>query len=381
MKKILILLFLGLWILSACQTPEEETPTTENISTLEQEELHSSYVLWYGRHHYQDQKEYFYHTATGLKIRFYGRIFQIDMRLEQKKQNIYYSIAKDNEPLIDAEVYIQTEQEQSFTIEFDTYAIHEVEMVKRSEPQDGVTSIVKLSTNGYFLEPEVNADQPHFLIIGASGISGHGALGSQGQPRTTANSSSLHAFGYLTAVYFEGSYEFVANSGWGLAFGFNDTSGEENIAKAYLSVGIDSAEHIIDVPYVSEKIPDYIIVNIGGNDYSAVINKLTSFDKTDKVLEFKQAVADFILKLREDAPEAHIFWTMTDGSLNGTAASQVIAQLAPEDQAYVHVTVIKQVGEDGDPVGANNHASYLTHQKSAQIIIDMILTIEQDQAS
>lgn len=28
--------------------------------------------------------------------------------------------------------------------------------------------------------------------------------------------------------------------------------------------------------------------------------------------------------------------------------------------------------EDGDPKGANNHASYVTHQKSAQNIVDVL---------
>jgi hypothetical protein len=378
MKLGLIMVLMLSLILIGCTESQEPTPTSpDQVSLLEYEDLHSTYVEWYGRHHYQNESEYFYHTATGMKIRFYGRVFQIELGLEQKVQDIYYSIGKDGEELLDAEVYVQTTNQTTFTIEFDTYDFHTIEIVKRSEPQDGITSVTKISTNGYFIESEIDEIKPHFLIIGASGISGHGALGTQGQPRTTANSSSLHAFGYLTAAHFEGTYEFIANSGWGLAFGYNDPSGEENIAKAYDVVGIDSAEHLVSTPYTSSLVPDYIIINIGGNDYSAVINKLTSFDKTEKIIEFKEAVANFILTLREDAPEAHIFWTMTEGSLNGTAASQVIAQLPVSDQAYVHIVVIKQVGEDGDPIGANNHASYITHQKSAQILIDQILLLQQ----
>lgn len=191
-------------------------------------------------------------------------------------------------------------------------------------------------------------------------------------PRTTENSSSLHSFGYLTASHFNATYEFVSNSGWGLAFGFNDITGKHNIFKAYDSIGISANQEVLDISYNHIKVPDVVIVNIGGNDYSAVINKLSGFDKEDKINEFKDKVSTFILKLRQDAPRAHIFWTMTEGSFNGTAASQVINLLDKEDLKYVHVVIIKKVGEDGDPIGANNHSSYITHMKSSENLIEAI---------
>jgi len=375
MKKLMVLLILLTLGLFGCVETNEPTHP-DQVNRLSEEQLNSTYIDWYGRHIYQQDRMYFYHTATGLKVRFYGRVLRISFHLEMKRHDIYYSVSKDGSDLLTEEPFIQKNADDVYEISFESYGLHTVELVKRSEPEDGITSITQLETNGYFVEKEV-IERPHFLIIGASGISGHGALGTEGKPRTTANSSSLHSFGFLTAQAFDGTYEFVANSGWGLAFGFNDTSGEVNIQKAYEDIGIDSSQHLIGIPYTHEVIPDYIIVNIGGNDYSAVINKLSGFDKTEKIQEFKESVGNFILKLRQDAPEAHIFWTMTEGSLNGTAASQVIAQLSLEDQTYVHVIVIKQVGEDGDPEGANNHASYITHQKSAQIIIDAIEEINR----
>ena len=373
MTKIWILL-LGLgFVLSGCSVePVIEEPTEESIKVLEKSELNSSYIEWYGRHAYQNEREYFYHTATGFRLEFYGRVIDIELRLEDKNHDIYYSYAKDGEDLLTSGVFVQSEFESTLRIEFDTYDHHVVELVKRSEPEDGLTSLHRISTNGYLKEVTIPEDQPHFLLIGASGISGHGALGSPGQARTTENSSSLHAFGYLTAAHFEGSYEFVSNSGWGLAFGYNDVSGEDNIVKAYDYIGIDPDQQIIDITYDHTKRPDFIIINIGGNDYTAVINKLSGFAKTEKILEFKAAVADFIFKLREDAPEAHILWTMTEGSQNGTAANEVINQLSALDKAFVHMVIIKQVGDDGDLAGANNHASFITHQKSTQLLIDVI---------
>lgn len=373
-KLVLAILLLTSLVLTGCETETPPIiPIEPKVSSLDKEELTSDYVSWYGRHQTVGDYEYFYHTATGFMVNFTGRIVDITLSLSDKNNDIYFSLAKDDQALLDGEVLVLSEEQQTFQITFDTYGDHKIQLVKRSEPEDGVTSLVSLVTNGEFNKITKDSTAPHFLLIGASGISGHGALGSEGQRRTTENSSSLHSFGYLTAVQFGGTYEFVSNSGWGLAFGYNDTSGETNINKAYDYIGIDANQDLIDVEYDHSVVPDIIIVNIGGNDYTSVINKLSGFAKEDKINEFKDAVAEFILKLREDAPEAHIFWTMTTGSLNGAAAASVFALLDPADQAFVHMVIIKNVGEDGDPEGADNHCSYFTHQRSADLIATAIL--------
>ncbi len=378
MKKRSILIILMGIFLSACQV--NDTPLIPDVTqtkTLESNQLTSDFVVWFGRHTYLNEQVYYYHTATGFKVEFYGRLIEIEMKLENKQNDIYYSISKNGEDILEGDVFVQSDALENIIIEFDSFDHHTLEVIKRSEPEDGVTSIQRITTNGYFKTVTTDDDHPHFLIMGASGISGHGALGQQGQPRTTENSSSLHAFGYLSARAFNGSVEFVSSSGWGLRFGFNDLSGQDNIARAYDYVGIDPSREIINIEHDHGiNVPDYIIINLGGNDYNAVINKLTGFARTEAILEFKEAVAAFILELRKNAPEAHIIWTMTSGSQNGSAAKEVILLLDDIDQAFVHVVVIQQVGQGGDPIGANQHASYETHQKSAQNIIDLINQIK-----
>ncbi|MCF7926995.1 MAG: hypothetical protein K9L74_05420 [Candidatus Izimaplasma sp.] len=370
MTSKLISLFLILFILVGCQTTPEEAPKTTTINHLEKETLTSDLITWYGRHHIKQDKAYFYYPGTGFKVSFIGNIVTIKLSLDQKHSNIYFSLAKDNEPLLDGATIVLSESEQTIDITFDTFGEHTIELVKRSEGQDGNTSLISLTTDGKFIANETTS-APHFLLIGASGLSGNGALGLPKAPRTTKNSSCLHSFGYLTAKQFNGDFEFVSNSGWGLAFGYNDKTGINNIQKAYNHMGINAHEEIVDSLYTASIKPDIIIVNIGGNDYSAVINNLSGFEREKKIAEFKRAVAEFIVQLREDAPEAHIFWTMTDGSQNGRAAESVINLLSEKDKPFVHLVVINSVGQDG-PEGANNHASYETHQSSAAILVEAI---------
>ena len=365
----------ALFLLTSCQAEEIDPEPEEKVNLLSGTLLADHYIAWYGRTEYKQDRMYFYHTATGFKVRFYGRVVQLTLSLTDKNNDIYFSIAKDGESLLDCDVIVLSDFEETYQVSFETYDEHELEVVKRSEPEDGITSLKSVSTNGEFLEITPDEDRLHFLIVGASGISGHGALGSAGEPRTTENSSSLHSFGYLTAMHYGGSWEFVSNSGWGLKYGYNDRSGNVNIYEAYQYVGIDNHQDLIETPYDHHKVPDVVIVNIGGNDWNAVIRNYAGFEQQEKIDAFKAQVATFILTLREDAPFTHVIWTMTAGSNNGQAAVDVINLLDPEDKAFVHVVVIKQVGEDGDPVGADNHASYVTHQKSAQNIIDILDTL------
>lgn len=375
-KYQVLLLFSCALLVTSCGTTSSYSNSLSSDSTvlqvfhLEKEALVSEYIEWYGRHESRNESEYFYHTATGFKISFFGRALDVNISLENRKNDIVYSVAKDGEDLLNAPIFVQNAT-TSLQITFETFGQHTVEIVKRSEPEDGVTSLKSVTTNGYFT-PVVKKDKSHFLLVGASGISGHGALGKPGEARTTLNSSSLHSFGYLSAHHFDASFEFVANSGWGIKYGFNDLSGVTNLYEAYDKVGIDANEKIVTTPYLHEKKADYIIVNAGGNDYSAVINKASGFDKEEKVRAFKSQVANMLLKFRADHPAAHIMWTMTAGSLNGTAASQVIAQFDVSDQQYMHIVIIEDVASNGDLAGANNHASYITHQRSAANIINEI---------
>lgn len=373
MKKIVIVMLMSLLVvLNACQIDEDTlVDDPDKVNELSQDLLSDTYIEWYGRTEYKNNDMYFYYTATGFKVKFYGRIVEFSLGVEDKNNDIYFAVAKDGELLTDSDVIVLEDDQQTFQVTYDSYDTHTLEVVKRSEPEDGITFVSSIKTNGEFLEIE-ETEQLHFLMVGASGISGHGALGTEGESRTTGNSSSLHAFGYLVAQHYNGSFEFVSNSGWGLKYGYNDRSGEVNIYEAYDYIGIDPNQDIVMTSYDHEKTPDVIIVNIGGNDYTSVINSYTGFEKQEKIDIFKTQVANFILKLRSDAPGAQIIWTMTSGSQNGTAAGEVINLLDDNDKSYVHLVIIKQVGEDGDPIGAHNHASYITHQKSAQNIIDTL---------
>jgi len=387
----LFLLSLFVFSLVACNQISSQTTTSTDsltsssipeVQVLSEDSLENTdYVRWIGRTSYDDvtKKMNFYYTGTGFTVTFFGTSLSISIdasNTSSSSRRPYFTMSLDEQVAPEGTVFYLTKAPTDLTlVEGLEEGIHTVTFLKRSEPTDSETAITNIETDGFFLSP-TEASNMKFLIIGGSGISGHGNLGTAGQARTTANSDSLQAFGYLTAKAFDGDFQFVSASGWGLVWGYNSSNrnGTVSIRDAFDKVGIGDNQELIDIDYdPTLYVPDYIIVNIGGNDFDSYISHLEGADLISAKAIFRAAVTEFCSTLHELYPNAYILWTHT-GSQNGTEASAAIGDLDPKHR-YTRVFEIKQVGEDGDPVGADGHAGLITHQKNADICVAIIQEI------
>jgi hypothetical protein len=338
-------------------------------------------IRWLGRTHFvsNEDKQYFYHTGTGFSIRFYGTSLTIEIHAtntDSSSKRPYFIVSLDDEIAPEGKVVYLTEATTSLTlVEGLEVGEHVITFLKRSEPIDSTTAISSIETDGYFLSPPP-ASLINVLILGGSGISGHGNLGIPNTARTTANSDSTQAFGYLTARALQAEFQFVAASGWGLKWGHNPSNrnGTVNIRTAFNTIGIQTNEELVDIPFDTQSfIPTYIIVNLGGNDFDAHIANLEGAAIGLAKAEFRAAVAEFVTTLHALYPQAIILWTHT-GSQNGVEADAAIGDVDPR-HTYVHVVVIPKVGSDGDLEGAAGHASVKTHQRTAIELVEFIQSI------
>lgn len=380
MKKISILFIVIIATFSflACKN---ENDSVVKRSSLSGQSLQSNYIKWNGRTEQKDNQVFFYHTASGFEVRFFGTELVAEFTTDNRtilNKYTQISVAVDNVDILDGNVIELSKSLETITLAKDLEnGEHSIKITKMSEPSDSSNSLKSLTTDGYFLSaPSLKNNK--FLIIGGSGISGHGALGSKGDARTTKNSSSLHAFGYLTARMFNADVQFVANSGWGVKYGFNQTDanrGEENLSTAIKYVGIDTSQKIIRTEYdMSKFIPSIIIINAGGNDFSDYINNAGSDYNTAKQ-SFRDEVKAMCSYLIEQYPNATILWTHTKNSNNGKEATSAIAELSNSINQNIHTVEIKQVGEDNLPEGANAHAGLKTHIANADILANKITAL------
>ena len=363
----------------------EEEPEVQNVNLLLAEDMLSAdkaYVKLEGRYDYTEPsgsdpgRINLYHTASGFTVQFTGTAlyaeFYSEITGDSQKHNPYYNVAVDDEVLpttAEDRTFCLTGGQQRITIvESLPYGEHTVKCLKMSEPYDALTSIVLMETDGSFVERDAAYDAGNFrfMFVCASGGSGHGSLGYSENGgnlgRTTANSSSLHAFNYLTARMFDADVQFVANSGWGVSY-----PKDRSILDVLDYSGITISNHVSGAQETAtwdhqRWIPDVIIFNIGGNDTTA-----NGFEKAT----YQKEVVQLVKRLHELYPKAYMIWTHTNSNA-GKYAVSALTDAGIMKESYIQVAIIPKVGADGT-VGANNHNSIATHIATADILKDTLV--------
>lgn len=355
--------------------PTERTPAKEE-SVLSGNKLNDEdFVHWIGRTQYDGERVYCYYTATGFTVNFTGTELKVTFNatnVQSDKNRPYFIASTDGEVAPEGKSFALTGKTQTVTVaENLTYGEHTVTVLKRSEPENSLTSVSKIETDGKFDKPAAHTGLK-FQILGGSGISGHGCLGQAGEEWTTQNSSSLNGFGYLAARAFGAETQFVSNSGMGLLWGYR---GVENLKTAYEATGL-IAEYNADGSTKAVKatgkwnhaswVPDVVIVNIGGNDWNSHINLLTDTARTQAETQFKDAVKELLTRIHTLYPEAKVVWTCNSTrSGNGALASEAVEKLDFKDK--IALTEISNA-----KYGADNHASAATQAENAKAVADKI---------
>ncbi|MDE5721982.1 MAG: hypothetical protein K2I30_04485 [Clostridia bacterium] len=377
---ILIIFLLSVTAFSACDNGRKGPPDGEEstVNVLEGGRLNdSSLIYWIGRREYsaQDKAVYIYYTATGFTVKFTGTKLEVTFKADNtssSKNRPYFVAMCDGQTAQQGFAFCLTEENQTVTVA-DTLknGTHTVTVQKRSEPENSLTAITAIKTDGEFKTPPKHTGLK-FQILGGSGISGHGCLGKPNEGWTTENSSSLQGFGYLAAQKFGAETQFVSNSGMGLVWGYRNVA---PLTKAYESVGL-IAEYGGNGSTKAVKAhgewnhlswtPDVVIINIGGNDWNAHISGLTGAARTAAEKEFKQAVVSLLDRIHGLYPQAKIVWTCNSiRSGNGALANEAISALE-------YKSAVKAVSVSDVKDGADNHASAATQAENAQTVVDAI---------
>lgn len=341
-------------------------------------------IKWEGRYEYKQKSSthpdmmLLYHTATGFTVDFYGTELSAEFFHAKDLSgtlggDIYYDVKVDDETLPNklnrriklpsAEVKAKIRLVGGLVEGF-----HTVTIAKMNEASDCYTAVSAISTDGVFYRRDTNKDNEKlkFMAVCASGGSGYGSLayseksGSEFS-RNRANSSSLHAFNYLTARRFDADISFVAASGWGVKF-----PNGKSILDVIDKTGITPTNNVTGALTTGDwnkdlYVPDVIIFNIGGND-----TPNSAFD----LETYEQGVIDLVNKLHTYYPNAKMIWTHTS-SKAGQYAINALKGAGVISEGYLKQCIISKVGE-GDlgsgTYGAGNHNSLKTHIDCANSI-------------
>lgn len=371
---VLLAILCALSVFSFAACAADRAPAEPNV--IDGRRLTGQNVKWLGRTEYDEASGIVncYYTATGFEVRFIGTRLDVTYfatNTESDKNRPYF-FAEIDGGNGEGKRFSLTESPQTVTVAegLAQDRVHTVKVLKESEPENSLTSVSRISTDGEFIKPQ-KSSALKFQILGGSGISGHGCLGAAGEEWSTFNSSSLSGFGYLAAQAFGAECQFVSNSGMGLKWGYR---GVENLTEAYEATGLVAEYHADgSTKAVSATqsrwdhtswVPDVVIVNIGGNDWNAHISLLGegTAERTQAEARFKESVTALLNRIHALYPSAYVAWTCNSKtSGNGALAKDAIDGLPYRAQIAV-------IEIDNTKDGADNHASAATQAKNGGLV-------------
>ena len=330
-------------------------------------------IRWLGRHAYQTatNANYFYFTASGFEVKFYGTELQAELvtgsNAAGKQPHLIVLIDGETNPE-NGTLIVMDQTKKTYTLATDlTEGVHTVRVLKRSESIDSLTGLSKVVTDGYFMDAD-SLKSRKIEVIAASSSAGFGNLAANSnEAKTTQNSDGLRAYAYLAARMVDAEINIFSASGWPLLKG--PWTANNNIPSAYDYVNVYSAISWDHENYV----PDVVIINLGTNDWS-YITTLGTAERAAAILAFEDAYVSFIGRIHTLHPNAII--VIAYGLMNETNIYTPTLNVVQKAQtAYPNLNLFSiqlPSVNAAEGIGSSNHPSLATHIRAGEMLAESL---------
>lgn len=143
---------------------------------------------------------------------------------------------------------------------------HQVILQKRTEGNQGRTTIGSFTTDGVFLKADPPKDRA-IEFIGDSYTCGYGTEASNKEHFSPETENQNLTYACATARYFGAEQMVTAHSGMGITRNYNGKNTDDNMVSHYLRTFDTDADVSWD-PKTSEVRPDITVIYLGTNDFS-----------------------------------------------------------------------------------------------------------------
>ena len=237
---------------------------------------------------------------------------------------------------------------------FDEGGVHNIRLVKQTEPRNSITVLNDLSFTGYFeAAPEKAPYRIEFL--GASILSGYGNLisgGGAAEAQKAVNQDVTQAFTYLTAEALGADCSIVSASGLGLVRGYRSFSAPSLFSAS--SLYRSEAEK-----YTPTEPVDLVVINLAGNDKG----------KNVTVDEWKSAAFDLMATVRQTyGADTAIVWVYVTTSPYFPEVTEELVNMLGGSSDGLYVCKLTQ-----NTAGGNNHPDLAGHLVCTQELTQFIL--------
>ncbi len=314
-------------------------------------------------------------TGVSVRISFGGSY--LAMTASDTKAD-YYDIWIDKEPCAKADRTIRVSGADSTYILADPDIImglgldgkslsHKVTLKKRTEGEQGRTTISEFITKGLELTTSEGLKKRQFEVIGDSYTCGYGTENcTKEDPFTPETENSNLTYAAILARYFNADYYAVAHSGMGIARNYDDNVKGYYMPDRYLQTFDQDKDVKWDASADSFR-PALTIIYLCTNDFST--------RRQPSLSAFKENYIRLLRQVKDNYGEGHKILCISS-KCDDMAADYVRDAVNSCGMTDVHfLSITDAIHNNDDELGASWHPNYKGHIKLSHTIIPYVSTL------
>lgn len=331
-------------------------------------------VTWVGRTLVSDGAVSFDWSATYARISFSGDC--LALRASDTRKN-YFNVWIDRPMSAEPDKVVAIEGEEKTVVlagpeDFKARygrkgpGTHTVIIQKRTEGDQGVTTVKEIVCDGELLQAE-GLKPRQIEFVGDSYTCGYGSENSVSSNRFTPETeSSSKAYGAIVSRYFDADYMNIAHSGQGIVRNYGDGGRDSNMTIRYGQTFDNDKETAWDASRSAFK-PAVTVIYLGTNDFST--NRQPSYASFSG--NYNRLLRQIKANYGEDHPILCVASKADEGLFD--YVRRIVDACGLKNVTYygffngVHY-------DDDRELGADWHPNYLAHKKLAYAIIPYVAT-------
>lgn len=333
-------------------------------------------ITYIGRTEVKDGAVSFDWTGTYMRVRFQGDA--VSFKVSDTKRNYYNVwIDKDMDSAPD-KVLTVTGSDTTIVIfgKEETRAltgmgrrakpaVHQVTLQKRTEGEQGLTTVKELITDGVFLQADPPKDRV-IEFIGDSYTCGYGTEASNKERFSPETENQNLTYACMTARYFGAEQIVVAHSGLGIVRNYNGNLKDYYMPERYLQA-FDMVRDSKWVPGNPALKPDITVIYLGTNDFS------TRMQPAERV--FVKNYIQLLQEVKDYYGEDHLILCMVP---KHDPLQEVYIRKAIDSSGLGNISLValsSTVHNEVSDLGADGHPNGSGHTKIAYTVIPVVSTV------
>lgn len=333
-------------------------------------------ITWIGRTSAEEGSVAFDWTGTYGKVRFIGNT--LSFNVSDTKKN-YYNVWLDStmdavpDKVLavygkDTTIVIFSEDEIRARYRKDSKAVfgpHQVILQKRTEGEQGKTTVYCFTTNGEFLQADAPKDRI-IEFIGDSYTCGYGTEASYTERFSPETENQNLTYACEAARYFGADQIVIAHSGIGISRNFNGDLNGDHMPERYLRTFDSEKDSRWDAAACGLK-PDITVIYLGTNDFSRNLQPSKR--------HFTRNYITLLKEIKEYYGAGHPVLCISPKH-DFVMQEYILNAINTSGFENVHfVGLSPSLHNDKEDMGADGHPNYSGHTKLAYNVIPYISTI------